>query len=148
LESGDVVWIESASVVRDGVAVELTAPRERVSWRCRAKHGSLRVTGTAVPLAPASSAVEGKSSGVRTMQTQRWQLDVPVSFDLGELHLKTADLELLQPGHLIELEQDVSTISVGLRVGDRMVARGTLVAIGKRLGVRVSAVLAPTEAEA
>ncbi len=148
LESGDVVWIESASVARDGVAVELTAPRERVSWRCRAKHGSLRLIGSAVPLAPTASPIQGTSPGVRTMQTQRWQLEVPVSFDLGELHLKTADLELLQPGHLIELEQDVSTISVGLRVGDRLVARGTLVAIGKRLGVRVSAVLAPAVAEA
>ena len=77
------------------------------------------------------------------MQPQRWQLDVPVSFDLGELHLKIADLELLQPGHLIELEQDVATISVGLRVGERIIARGMLVAIGKRLGVRVSAILAP-----
>lgn len=82
------------------------------------------------------------------MDAQRWQLDVPVTFDLGELHLKTADLELLQPGHLIELEQDVASVSIGLRVGGRMVARGTLVAIGKRLGVRVSNVLAPPEAMA
>ncbi|HEY5757383.1 MAG TPA: FliM/FliN family flagellar motor switch protein [Steroidobacter sp.] len=147
LEIGDVVWIESASVARDGVSVELTAPRERVRWRCRAQRGSLRVTGSAVHLSPASSVVESKSLGVSTMQAQRWQLDVPVSFDLGELHLKTADLELLQPGHLIELEQDVSTISVGLRVGDRIIARGMLVAIGKRLGVRVSAILAQPESE-
>jgi type III secretion protein Q len=148
LELGDVVWIESASVARDGVLVELTAPRERVSWRCRAQHRSLQVTGSAVHLSPATAVVPSKSLGVSTMQAQRWQLDVPVSFDLGELHLNTADLESLQPGHLIELEQDVSTISVGLRVGDRLVARGTLVAIGKRLGVRVSTILAQPETEA
>jgi type III secretion protein Q len=153
LEAGDVIWIESASIARDGIAIELTAPRERVSWRGLAKQGTLRVTGaasyhspTSRALAPSTPVLEPQSSGVTTMQPQRWQLDVPVTFDLGELHLKTSDLELLRPGHIIELEQDVSTIVVGLRVGEQLVARGTLVAVGKRLGVRVSSIVAQPEA--
>lgn len=154
LEPGDVVWIESASIARDGVGVALTAPRDRISWQCRVQHRSLRVinagvagTGNENAFSPPTppSAAQPQSSGVQSMEAQRWQLDVPVTFDLGELNLKTMDLELLQPGHIIELQQDVSTIAVGLRVGERMIARGTLVAIGKRLGVRVSTILAQPE---
>ena len=80
------------------------------------------------------------------MEAQRWQLEVPVTFDLGELHLKTSDLELLQPGHIIELQQDVATAAVSLRVGECVVARGTLVAIGKKLGVRIGTIVASPEA--
>jgi type III secretion protein Q len=157
LEPGDVVWIESASIARDGVAVELTAPRNRIGWNCRVRHRSLRVASAGVqgaaivnafsPPTPPSAA-RPQLSGVQTMEAQRWQLDVPVTFDLGELHLKTSELELLQPGHIIELQQDVSTIVVALRIGERLVARGTLVAIGKRLGVRVSTILAQPESAA
>jgi len=82
------------------------------------------------------------------MDATHWQLDVPVTFDLGELHLQTADLERLQPGNVIELQQDVATAAVSLRIADRRIAEGTLVTIGKRLGVRISTVMAQREAGA
>ena len=82
------------------------------------------------------------------MDAQRWQMEVPVTFDLGELHLQVADLERLQPGHIIELPQDVSTATVSLRVADRCIAEGTLIAVGKRLGVRIGTVIAQPAAGA
>ena len=82
------------------------------------------------------------------MDAQRWQLDVPVTFDLGELHLKIADLERLQPGHILELQQDVATATVALRLAGRRVAEGTLIAVGKRLGVRIGTITARQESDA
>jgi type III secretion system YscQ/HrcQ family protein len=143
LETGDVVWIESASIARDGVSIDLIAPNAKCSWRARAWQQSLRVVTTAEFNRGAQTPSD--VTGVKTMDTQRWQLDVPVTFDLGELTLKVADLERLQPGYVIELQQDVATATVSLRVADRPIAEGTLVTVGKRLGVRIGTVLAQRE---
>jgi type III secretion protein Q len=148
LEPGDVVWIESAKITRKGVAIELTAPAARCSWRANAWRDSLHITSTAqfqaTPPTTNSTPLQ-PFAGERNMDAKRWQLEVPVSFDLGELQLNTADLERLQPGNVIELQQDVATAVVSLRVGGRCIAEGTLIAIGKRLGVRVGTVIAQPE---
>jgi type III secretion protein Q len=155
LNAGDVMWIENASITRDGVAIDLTAPAARSSWRCRARRESLQILSAAQTSAaakPKSSAPlqasAASGAGVSPMDAQRWQLEVPVTFDLGELQLQVADLERLQPGHIIELPQDVSTATVSLRVADRCIAEGTLIAVGKRLGVRISTVIAQPAAGA
>lgn len=155
LDPGDVVWIENASITREGVAIELVAPAARSSWRCRARRESLRIVSATEPSSPAKSkssaplqASAASGAGVPPMDAQRWQLEVPVTFDLGELQLQVADLERLQPGHIIELPQDVSTATVSLRVADRCIAEGTLIAVGKRLGVRIGTVIAQPAAGA
>lgn len=155
LEPGDVVWIEKSSITREGVAIDLIAPSARSSWRCRARRESLRIisageTSPAVKPKPSAplQASAGSGAGVPSMDAQRWQLEVPVTFDLGELQLQVADLERLQPGHIIELPQDVATATVSLRVADRCIAEGTLIAVGKRLGVRIGTVIAQPAAGA
>jgi type III secretion protein Q len=152
LAAGDVVWIETASINREGVAVELTAPAVRRNWRCRVRRESLRIvaaaefdTGATQQRASPSISPAVSGTGAHPMDAQRWQLEVPVTFDLGELQLKVADLERLQPGQIIELQQDVATATVSLRVAERCIAEGTLIAIGKRLGVRISTVIAQRE---
>lgn len=155
LNAGDVMWIESASITRQGVAIDLAALSARTAWRCRARRESLQIisaaemNASAKPKSPAplqASAASG--AGVASMDPQRWQLEVPVTFDLGELQLQVADLERLQPGHIIELPQDVSTATVSIRVADRCIAEGTLIAVGKRLGVRIATVIAQPAAGA
>ena len=151
LEAGDVVWIESASITRKGVAIELISASSRCTWRCRAWRESLQITTPPQIKSSAPPKITGSfqpSSGDQVMDATHWQLDVPVTFDLGELHLQTADLERLQPGNVIELQQDVATATVSLRIADRRIAEGTLVTIGKRLGVRISTVMAQREAGA
>lgn len=155
LNAGDVMWIENASITRDGVAIDLTAPAARSSWRCRARRESLQILSAAQTSAAAKpktsaplQASAASGAGVSPMDAQRWQLEVPVTFDLGELQLQVADLERLQPGHIIELPQDVSTATVSLRVADRCIAEGTLIAVGKRLGVRIATVIAQPAAGA
>lgn len=67
-------------------------------------------------------------------------LDIPVTFDLGEVAVALRDLERIQPGYLFELPQDAVHATVNLRVSGTLVAEGRLVAIGKRLGVRIALV--------
>ena len=155
LNPGDVMWIENASITREGVAINLTAPTARHTWRCRVRRDSLRIVSaveTSASAKPKSSAPlqasAASGAGVSPMDAQRWQLEVPVTFDLGELQLQVADLERLQPGHIIELPQDVSTATVSIRVADRCIAEGTLIAIGKRLGVCIGTVIAQPAAGA
>jgi type III secretion system YscQ/HrcQ family protein len=151
LEAGDVVWIESANITRKGVAVDLISPSARCTWRCRAWRESLQITSAPQIKSSAQEKITGSLqsfTGDQVMDAKRWQLDVPVTFDLGELHLQTADLERLQPGNMIELPQDVATATVSLRIADRCIAEGTLITIGKRLGVRISTVMAQREAGA
>lgn len=156
LRPGDVVWIESGSIARDGIAVELHASAGRCLWRGRAQRHSLRIvtaedlridTATSSTLQPEYSSALHASTGAQPMDSQRWQLDVPVTFDLGELHLKIVDLERLQPGHIVELQQDVATATVALRLAGRRIAEGTLIAVGKRLGVRIGTITAPHESD-
>ena len=65
-------------------------------------------------------------------------LEIPVTFDLGELNVAVDALEHIQPGRLFELPQEVADAIVNLRVSGQLVARGKLVVIGRRIGVRVS----------
>jgi type III secretion system YscQ/HrcQ family protein len=154
LAAGDVVWIETGSITRAGIAVQVMAPLVRCSWRARARRDSLKIHSTA-EVAPAklqtSSPLQASiqpGAGAQAMEARQWQLDVPVTFDLGEVHLSVADLERLQPGHVIELSQDVAAATVSLRVASRHIAEGTLISVGGRLGVRIGTVLRQNEAGA
>lgn len=141
LQRGDVVWIESGDLARDGIGIELQAPLARRAWRCRVRRGALRIV--AALDAPETTAL-GQSASIQTtqrgggfMSAERSQLEAPVIFDLGELNLRIQELEQLQPGQIIELPQDVATATVALRVAGRRLAEGTLIAVGRRLGVRI-----------
>lgn len=147
LDAGDVVWIETASHAREGIALELAGAAGR-TWRCRVKHHSLRIItidDSTAATSRTAAAVRDNDMGVSNMGAERWQVDVPVTFDLGELKIRLEDLERLQPGHIIDLPQDVSTAVVSVRVAGGTIAEGTLIAIGKRLGVRLTRILAPRE---
>lgn len=143
LDTGDVVWIESAGVTREGVAVELLAPLARRRWRCRAQRSTLRIVSAAHDAEAYAADSPGGArrtleQGERVMSAERSLLETPVTFDLGEINMKVQDLERLQPGQIIDLPQDVAAATVALRVAGRRIAEGMLVAVGRRLGVRIS----------
>ena len=150
LRAEDVVWIETASIVRDGVAIEVVTAGQECVCKGRARRHELKLV-TAGPAATAASKEAARASVAATiievqaegqaMSAERWRLDVPVTFDLGTLNMQVDEVEQLQPGQVIELPQDVAAATVTLRVAGAPVAEGGLIVVGKRLGVRIDRVL-------
>lgn len=149
LRVADVVWIETASIARDGVAIELVTIEQECVWKGRARRHELRLAAPVVPAAAFKVATEASTAANLTegqvMSAERWRLDVPVTFELGTLSMKVDQIEQLQPGQIVDLPQEVATATVTLRVAGAPVAEGTLIVVGKRLGVRIGRMLARTE---
>lgn len=65
------------------------------------------------------------------------RLPMTVQLELAELQLPAHTLMHMQPGYLIELEQPLAHQCVTVKVQQRPWARGELVVIGDRLGIRL-----------
>jgi len=65
-------------------------------------------------------------------------LEVPLRFEIGDLSVSLADLKHLQPGFVFELPQPISHGTVRILAHGNVLGKGYLVAIGDRLGVRVT----------
>jgi type III secretion protein Q len=137
LARGDVVWIDTARITRRGVLGVLSTCSGQPLARVTLRHTDLRVSAVARDL-PNSSA--RPATPETPMSVQRLNLDIPVSFELGELRIPLEEIERLEAGHLFDLPADVRAASVELKVAGTRIAEGTLVAIGRRLGVRVTTV--------
>ncbi|MBC7286989.1 MAG: FliM/FliN family flagellar motor switch protein [Armatimonadetes bacterium] len=71
---------------------------------------------------------------------------VPVRVLVGRASVAIANLLRLRPGDVLELDCSVHD-PVDVLVGDQAVARGELVSIDGRLGVRVIEILPPQEGD-
>jgi type III secretion protein Q len=132
LASGDVIWVETARPSREGLEIQLVAPGSRPGWRCRLKRAQLRL------VAATDQRIEPwKRATGETMNPERSTLEIPLTFDLGELTVPLQELERMQPGRLFELGQDAADATVNLRVSGQLIAEGRLVVIGRRIGVRI-----------
>jgi flagellar motor switch protein FliN/FliY len=68
-------------------------------------------------------------------------VNVRLVVTLGEAEMNVARLFSLGAGDVVALDRDVDA-PVDLRLNGKVVARGTLVAVGDRFGVRVGEILA------
>jgi type III secretion system YscQ/HrcQ family protein len=136
LGQGDVIWIETARPTRTGLMAQLRAPGTSSGWSCRVSRESLHI----VAAQRQDFATGSADSRDATMNADRSSapLEVPVTFDLGELQVPVQELERMQPGRLFELPQQVAQATVNLRVSGKLIAEGRLVTIGKRIGVRIA----------
>ena len=67
-------------------------------------------------------------------------LEVRISFDLGQLTLTLAELQNIRPGYSFELDLPADG-RVRITCGAQLIGRGELVQIEDRLGVRVTTLL-------
>lgn len=143
LEVGDVVWVHSARHTRAGINIDcrigaLSAALATVRHRqlqlrnIQALTMKLQPQATDPTTPPKPVAIDAER--VPSART----LEVPVTFDAGEISVPLSQLERLQPGAVLELQQDIADSTIQLRVGNSLIARGALVAIGRRLGVRIT----------
>lgn len=65
-------------------------------------------------------------------------LEVTLRFEVGELGLTLGQVKSLQPGHVFELEQPLTRALVRILAHGNVLGKGHLVAVGERLGVRVT----------
>ena len=65
-------------------------------------------------------------------------LEVVLRFEVGELSLTLGELKSLSPGHVFDLGQTLNRCDVRVLAHGNLLGRGYLVAVGDRLGVRVS----------
>jgi type III secretion protein Q len=65
-------------------------------------------------------------------------LEVVLRFEVGELSVSLGELKSLRPGHVFDLEQALNRSSVRILAHGNVLGKGSLVAVGDRLGVRVS----------
>lgn len=65
-------------------------------------------------------------------------LEVRVTFELDDRSMPLAELKALKSGYVIELDQPLNQSTVQIRANGALVGQGHLIAVGNKLGVRVS----------
>lgn len=66
------------------------------------------------------------------------ELDIPVRFEVETVPVPLADLEALSPGYVIELSAPLASAPLRLVACGRVVGTAELVAVGDRLGARIT----------
>ncbi|HEX7687276.1 MAG TPA: FliM/FliN family flagellar motor switch protein, partial [Burkholderiaceae bacterium] len=65
-------------------------------------------------------------------------IEVTLRFEVGDLAISLGDLRNVRAGHVFELGQPINRGPVRIVAHGNLLGKGTLVAVGDRLGVRVS----------
>ena len=97
----------------------------------------------ATPGADFAAAPEG---GEKSATDLAPVFDVPVHIQavLGKCSLEVAQLLRLGPGSVLELDRKVGE-AIDIYVNNRLVARGEVVVINERFGVRITDIVSPEE---
>jgi type III secretion protein Q len=129
LEPHDIVLIEDARFNGESLDCHLTAG-QRLVGRASLQSGRLQVT-------------EWKTNGVAPM-TQResglGELEVSLRFELAQWHAPLTEVSAIAAGTVIDLGRRIDDQAVSVWVEHRCIGKGQLVAIGERLGVRLTSV--------
>lgn len=92
--------------------------------------------------APAGGAGEA-AEGVRNLALLQ-DVEVRLSIEVGSTALRIRDLLALNEGSVVELDR-YATEMLDVLVNGTLLARGEVVTVGDRLGVRVAEIVAPGE---
>lgn len=66
------------------------------------------------------------------------ELQLPISFELDTARVSLSELAAMRPGYLLELDLPLNEIAVRLVCQGQTVGQGQLIAIGDRVGVRIT----------
>jgi len=95
---------------------------------------------------PASSAVGGDSTGIETPVNMDFLLDIPleVTVELGRTKMLINDMLKLGQGSVIELSK-LAGESLEILANQKPIARGEVVVVNEKYGVRLTEVISPME---
>jgi type III secretion protein Q len=151
IRPGDIVSIEQWS--SSGAAIVVNAElggasgRHLVGFaegsRITVQHWKDSAMNRDMPLTTA--AAPGDASDATHLPIDRLDaLEVTLRFEVGELSLSLGELKSIRAGHVFDLGQPLNRSPVRILAHGNVLGKGHLVAVGDRLGVRVSE-FAPNE---
>ena len=82
----------------------------------------------------------GESKSISVLQ----EIDVRLSVEIGSTKLKIRELLSLNEGSVVELDRD-SSEPVDILVNGTLLARGDVVTLGERFGIRISEIVTAGE---
>ena len=89
-------------------------------------------------------------SGSQALSDRKYDLDLildiplQVRAELGTVKMLVNDLLQLGQGSIIELEKSVNDL-LDIYVSDKLVAKGEVVVVDEKFGIRVTDIISPTE---
>lgn len=152
IERGDIVAVDEWRPRGQAIGVQLYAGRRgELQWPAEVRQTRLTVLTDpepAMPAAPAPAASGAAPSAPAVKATrvaddalpveQLEKLEVTLHFDLGGLALNLDALGQVAAGHVLELPQSLNQCELSILCQERVLGKGQLVAVGERLGVRVT----------
>ncbi|HWW21063.1 MAG TPA: FliM/FliN family flagellar motor switch protein [Steroidobacteraceae bacterium] len=93
-----------------------------------------------MPALAAATGPKGQSLGQRLDLVE--QVKVQLSVTLGDAEVTMARLFALAAGDVVALDRQVDA-PVDVRLHGKLIARGTLVAVGDKFGIRVTEIATP-----
>lgn len=116
---------------------------EPVDWAAAGLQASTPAAAPAAATAPASG--EGTTPGISTRNLDVL-LDIPmeVSVQLGATRMQIRELLQLGQGSVVELEK-MAGEPLEVLVNQRLVARGEVVVVNEKFGIRLTDVVSPAE---
>ena len=140
IRAGDIVGIEQWS--SSGAAIVVTAALGGPAGRqltAFAEGSRITVSQTKdSAMKPDTPAPTAADASVNLPIDRLDALEVALRFEVGELSLSLGELKSIRAGHVFELGQPLNRSPVRILAHGNVLGKGYLVAVGDRLGVRVS----------
>lgn len=119
------------------------ARRGRRLWaQCRLNNLSLTIEGVPQMIDDTDTTAEaGAEDAVNNLD----ELDIPVRFEVETVAVPLADLQAIRPGYVIELAAPLDAASIRLVAYGQTIGHAELVAVGNRLGARITHMVSRNE---
>ncbi len=141
LETGDILcidhWLSNADKLR------LQGTLEGASTPCMVLWADERIATVSNVFFQGSPMHGDESHFEGAPQHQVDDLEVTIAFNLGERHIKLGELQALRPGYVFALSSTLNRTTIRIAVNGTTIGAGQLVAVGERLGVRVTRLSGP-----
>lgn len=142
LESGDLIVIEEGPDLKNSEV--FVRPAHSTIYRGRLRGAEVKIesymsvdTENVVEYDNAFEAETGNLPAKRDGLTSIDDIPVSVVFELGRRQITVSDLDQIQPGAVIELENPVEQARIVVRVNGKAIATGSLAEVGEKLAVRI-----------
>jgi type III secretion protein Q len=139
IRAGDIVSVDRWQSKGRAVVVRGIVAGHGSTWVALAEGSKIEVQAmndlTITPLREADDKAQGNAA----LPLDRLDaLEVTLRFEVGDLEVSLGELKSIGPGHVFDLAQPLNRSEVRVLAHGNLLGKGHLVAVGDRLGVRIS----------